>query len=1277
MAFPRIVATATTNGTSASQTPTVNLPSNIHPGDLLFCVMRSADANSYAFPSGWVELVDASPDSSVDGSAIAYKVADGSEVTSMVVTLSTNSAKFAAIVHRITGADDPTTNPPSISTVAIGVDDQPNPTACTPSEGLDQYLWLWCGTWEGEQTSPPASNPTNFALYVTGADSGTAGVDTTNCRVATAARESKAATMDPGVWALSAAGSWAAYTVAIPPDPTWDPELVCYVWVIDGVPTLFTTQEIDASWAVAQGFVSCYPGLREPAGMTCGIDLRTGDFDQSTTTIDVDDVDGTMPALFGGVLDDADDLSETYGGTLIPSATAPAALYSKHVGHEAIGSAGERHRYSCVPGFNVGMLHYGSISAQALGLSNTPVSDTPILWPGRRCAVYRVKKTEGVWADLADSDRVWFGSMLGSGQQDAGRWRFMCEGPESWVGGNLGAGTWEDALPVEPAIVIDGDALKVVGELVLINMQTNEIHHTWVDNHNDVTALIGAANYSDVVAAIQSILSDIETDATSGFAYTDHGTSQLAYATEAGDDGVIIQFDRDAADTDLGPLSGPWTAVLILAMHEKVWAALGYDPKVQNSDRDPVANFDQYGVMDVIGDENGSRYQGQFFAVSPEGMKSWEEGMNDLLETETPWCNNQAPRRWPPIYPGGAVSWTGYPGQEFEIRTSNDVHMLATYSRAVMGALDDDDGLTPFSLGDSVGNCNSQGLMVFDGPYRRHDDGDNPDPVQGAFLIERERREGRTIQVARVSWKTTADLRVSTAATSTYPRLVIMAWLDPRMFGFDYSKFEGVWGAWRDAPDGSIGLTCRPLTSLEYHGYAKGDRLDLVMMRTLATTGTATGWYQTAGYVDQIYGLNPPAAYLDAGVNDLATGTPTDAEVAELGLRVPSTMIQPAADWLAALSELGPHLERCKVAFSGSASCRAVFRSLLAPAGLCWSLSGGKFGIFDPWRFPTPNNAATITKEKYAGKPGKPEGSIPKQSFRVFSPIDRIDVNARIEPVAKTYFRKYERRSTDMGSRYRSQTITYAVSGDHLIHPLIQGCIGANWPTDLAARWQKGFVFWGVQHFKVDLRMLSTEDDGAALDLWPGDGILLSDEWLADPSGNYGISIAPGYVVSRSFDANDEIVRLTCIVNAETAYRMYSPAAVVTRYDDGDDTPGVYRLICEDDWFGIRSGTTVDATGFAEPEWSAVGGTAKIEVWAYDGAAWTRGIFGAVATVEGSIITLTGALTGATWYRDQHHVVVLREWGQQTANEWVREWFAPICLEDGTTGGAAGIKFRA
>jgi hypothetical protein len=218
MAFPQVAGTATTNGSTAATDKVCNLPSGIASGNLLLLVLRSAAADTHTTPSGWTALFANETDASGgDITSCWYRVASGTEGTTVTVN-GTASTKFASLAYRIAAHDS--TTPPAVSTRATGTSTTPNPPALTPGGGAQDYLWLWMGGWQGEQTSPPAGTPTNYTDPI-GASSGTAGSTSTNCRVASARRTLTAASEDPPAWTISVSDVWRAWTVAVfPAQPT-------------------------------------------------------------------------------------------------------------------------------------------------------------------------------------------------------------------------------------------------------------------------------------------------------------------------------------------------------------------------------------------------------------------------------------------------------------------------------------------------------------------------------------------------------------------------------------------------------------------------------------------------------------------------------------------------------------------------------------------------------------------------------------------------------------------------------------------------------------------------------------------------------------------------------------------------------------------------------------------------------------------------------------------------------------------------------------------------
>lgn len=213
--FPVIVTSTGTNGTSASATPVVTIGAAV-ANQLVIVLFRTAIGTAgVGWPAGWTELAGSSADASDDAQSVGYRWTDGTEGTT--ITLATTSAKFAAFALRILGAHQPAFVPPVINTVLTGTSAEPEPSNLVISGSLKTRKWLWLGGWEGEQTSPPGGSPTSHTL-AGGANSGTTGAVETNCRVAVAWADVKAASWDGGIWAISASDDWMVWMVAVEPD---------------------------------------------------------------------------------------------------------------------------------------------------------------------------------------------------------------------------------------------------------------------------------------------------------------------------------------------------------------------------------------------------------------------------------------------------------------------------------------------------------------------------------------------------------------------------------------------------------------------------------------------------------------------------------------------------------------------------------------------------------------------------------------------------------------------------------------------------------------------------------------------------------------------------------------------------------------------------------------------------------------------------------------------------------------------------------------------------
>lgn len=198
------VAISTTGGPSA--------------GELLLVFARFAGAPGTVTYTGYTQLGSDTSDASDDQTMVFYRLADGSEGNTDPMSW-VNSVKPLTIGWRITGAADPATQAPEISTVAVGTTaaNSANPNSRSVTGGPKDVLYFALCAYDGEGGSPTGA-PTNYTNLIAN-NSGTAGAVATNCAIGGASRQISASSSDdPGAFTHpAAANGWTAWTVVVHP----------------------------------------------------------------------------------------------------------------------------------------------------------------------------------------------------------------------------------------------------------------------------------------------------------------------------------------------------------------------------------------------------------------------------------------------------------------------------------------------------------------------------------------------------------------------------------------------------------------------------------------------------------------------------------------------------------------------------------------------------------------------------------------------------------------------------------------------------------------------------------------------------------------------------------------------------------------------------------------------------------------------------------------------------------------------------------------------------
>ncbi len=216
MAAPTDSARNGTSITTAATSHNINVGSPASGSVLIVFARFASDPGTVTF-TGYTPFAGPdTSDASDDTTTIFYRLANGSEGATDPMTTG-NSVKLATICWVLTGAQDPTTEAPSKSTVAVGTTaaNSANPTSCSVTGAPQDTLYLAMAAGDGEVGAYTAA-PTNYVNLVT-ANSGTAAAASSNCFIGGASRALTASSSeDAGAFTHAAhTTGWSAYTVAV------------------------------------------------------------------------------------------------------------------------------------------------------------------------------------------------------------------------------------------------------------------------------------------------------------------------------------------------------------------------------------------------------------------------------------------------------------------------------------------------------------------------------------------------------------------------------------------------------------------------------------------------------------------------------------------------------------------------------------------------------------------------------------------------------------------------------------------------------------------------------------------------------------------------------------------------------------------------------------------------------------------------------------------------------------------------------------------------------
>lgn len=1035
---------------------------------------------------------------------------------------------------------------------------------------------------------------------------------------------------------------------------------VGHVLLIDGIQTGFTDHR-GLVGASTGGSHSIVLGLsREGLSYRLAIDLRTGQFLDSPLSVTLRNVTGSLDLadLFKAIDDTERSLDDTPVGAGLPihpstSLVGRTDLYSRNVGLERIGAAGERHLYPVPPDYEVGLEHH--LSAAQLNLAAAPVSEDPIVWNGRRVVLYRVYRdhitypdqpTQG-WRPFAEWRRIWWGTMRDDGVVAGHEWEVEADGPESLLRKPLG-------------IEFQREPVAVAADTTLTSLETSVAITIFVPGGvfvdygtADYTYTITATSPDTIRAEIQGFIDDLAgvVGGADGI-YNDQPGCSLSMDDEG-------SFRLVIANDALGP------CYAMVAMHKRVWSILGYDVDIQG---ELWPDYDDERAIEFHAAEDGGTFTN---APGPDYYIADLTTLDPTSATDDdPFGNTNGglPRHFVPWYTSGTQVLLADPtaagtqaGQLIRLAdaalgvdaSQSTVAHPGQLDRPVPSAIDDPQAAAAI---DGV-PCDRQGLLLFFGKRRL---------VNSELVVDE-------YQVGRCCWVNAGGQQDGLISGD---RVLLVEWLPPGLFGFNRpqlgsspqtesdAQWTGDWVARFDVvKEGDGAVRAVPFFALGHMDGAT-DRADVLLRRLIVTSGTSPGW---SSYADDDASEQTPG---DNEPDDPSSLAVLDSEIASLGLGVPQQWVQGDTAWAAAVDQVSPPTAlEVKIAGSGGYQSLDAIRGVMQHIGWCWNLRGGQYGVWCP---ADPIGLADAEIVVIKAAPINAQGTDTRQAIRKSQPIDRFTFDTGWTPHLNRTSDKIERQSPDTGYAYRPGDVPITVPA-HGYRP--------NFSLGLTERSAHVAAFWARRHFEVKgyrVPMIPFED------VWPGTIVRITDARLVDARGTVGVTnrlaIVTAVYVEMGIDEGTTKLDLLVLSDRTITPRLNAPVAVGFRWEPATSTAYVH-----DNYFGIEDDDWSDAAQFVEPTYtgiSAFGGNAVVAGYQWDGDTWALAISGtisSVVTTAGSAsLTLSG--TSGTAYRDMDTIWVLRSKAAANNGAWVEAIHAPICDDDGTftttTGSSAGYPWE-
>lgn len=764
-------------------------------------------------------------------------------------------------------------------------------------------------------------------------------------------------------------------TLAARDDAQWE-----LVFVIEGVSIAFCSHRFLEALSTGQGHTMRRGLERDGMRRRLEVDMRKGSLVPQTMRVKLHDHVGDLADVFKADRDDFEYLDLTIGPS--DDLSLRPSLHGMHVGTELIGPAGERRQYAVPLGDDLGRQHYAGSWDSQLGAVPSKVSSAPIVWTGRRCALYRVYRdhvtypgdySEG-WRPASEWQMIWWGAMRDDGRVSGRLWELECGGPETWLQKDLGLLTQRTPVGVQPTFAYSAEEAQAGGWVGHVPGIGGAFEH----GDLEFAPVFTGDTLEELRAEFAAFITGLASNNGPEGAWNSYSGNVLA----ALGGGRTLAFRHSSSSPGVsGAASLANEGRIHIALHMRMWARLGWDISAAESNDGYSYSFEPTPIL------VGEPPSGEYVALKVDILRRDDP----VFQIEPHFSGGVAPLDPTRINADGQIL-------QLSPNTSGSVTHHGQIFAPV--ASDPDNASAGYPLSSA---CDTQGLWLLQGDRR--------------FAGQEDVFEESAI--VQCSW-------VDQQGSMLNNQMVATRLWNPRHVGISRGILSSTWTQQANAID------ARPLLYLGYQQSSGYDLAHLVMQRVLLSTGTSTGW---SGFADEAPISNDP------GDNDppiLAGFVRLDTERADLGLAIPETMIQSPFDWHVAAQTAPDEASEVFVAIEPGTNSEDVFKGLMHPLGFAWSLAGGSYGIFTPHE-PIQESEVqwVLTRAEQEGDYG--QMGEPGQDLREYAPVDAFEVDWSAVLYGDGYRYKAKIDAADQGRRYRTGGITEPIAAPYHRRSSTQG----------------------------------------------------------------------------------------------------------------------------------------------------------------------------------------------------------------------------------------------